>query len=242
MPNWKGPAVPVLTLKGERIEVFLDKSHQLFRLYRIKPEALVAAELAQYLYDLNRPLLRPPYLGYHSVANLAWLIMSKYWEDLLEDSAERVKGDIERFFDALKGQLARLAEEVAEDLFNDLSEDEQRALTNNMLAEGQDLTKLAEWKHDDYVLFARNASYFAGAPKADSLRARIVAEPSTSVAEYESGNVDILQIPASEAQDYVGERGFPVFGVQPPLQSPLKRLCPMQAQIDEPSNGADDEH
>ena len=146
MPNWKGPTVPVLTLKGERIEIFLDKSHQLFRVYRIRPEALVAAELAQYLYDLNRPLLRAPYLGYHSVANLAWLIMSKYWEDLLEDSAERVKGDIERFFDALKGQLARLAEEVAEDLFNNLSEDEQRALTNNMLAEGQDLTKLAEWK------------------------------------------------------------------------------------------------
>ena len=145
-PNWQGPAVPVLTLKGERLEVFLDKSHQLFRVYRVRAEALVAAELAQYLYDLNRRLLRPPYLGYHSVANLAWLIMSKYWEDALEDDADRVKTDIQGFFDGLKSQLARLANEVAEDLFNDLSEEEQRALTNNMLAEGQDLTKLAEWK------------------------------------------------------------------------------------------------
>jgi peptide/nickel transport system substrate-binding protein/oligopeptide transport system substrate-binding protein len=63
--------------------------------------------------------------------------------------------------------------------------------------------KLVEWKHDDYLLFARNPSYYGGAPKSDTLRARIIAEPSTAVAEFESGNVDILQIPASEASDWV---------------------------------------
>lgn len=63
--------------------------------------------------------------------------------------------------------------------------------------------KLVEWKHDDYLLFAKNAQYFGGPPKTDTLRARIIAEPSTAVAEYESGNVDILQIPASEASDWM---------------------------------------
>ena len=63
--------------------------------------------------------------------------------------------------------------------------------------------KLVEWKHDDYLLFAKNASYFGGAPKADTLRARVIAEPSTAVAEYESGNVDVLQIPAAEASDWM---------------------------------------
>jgi ABC-type transport system substrate-binding protein len=63
--------------------------------------------------------------------------------------------------------------------------------------------KLVEWKHDDYLLFAKNPSYYAGPPKTDSLRARIIAEPSTAVAEYESGNVDILQIPAREARDWL---------------------------------------
>jgi len=175
MPTWQGPTVPALTFKGERIDVFLDKSHRVFRVFGIRPEALVAAELAQYLYDFNRQLLRQPYLGFHSVANLAWLIISKYWEDVLEDSADRVKTDIEKFFDALKGQLARLAGEVAEDLYNDLSEDEQRALTNNMLAEGRDLTKLAEWKHTgDFLTYvdpltvvkiyrSRPAMFFDGA-------------------------------------------------------------------------------
>jgi ABC-type transport system substrate-binding protein len=64
--------------------------------------------------------------------------------------------------------------------------------------------KLAEWKHDDYVLFAKNAEHWGGAPSADSLRARIIAEPSTAVAEFESGNVDVLQIPQGEAEQWQG--------------------------------------
>jgi ABC-type transport system substrate-binding protein len=62
--------------------------------------------------------------------------------------------------------------------------------------------KLVEWKHDDYLLFARNAEYWGGPPKAESLRARIIAEPSTAVAEFESGNVSILRVPPSEARDW----------------------------------------
>ena len=62
--------------------------------------------------------------------------------------------------------------------------------------------KLVEWKHDDYLLFARNPTYFAGPPKAESLRARIIAEPSTSVAEFESGSIDVLQIPADQTTEW----------------------------------------
>src|SRR4051812_17731358 len=62
--------------------------------------------------------------------------------------------------------------------------------------------KLVEWKHDDYLLFARNDQYWGGAPKAESLRARIIAEPSTAVAEFESGNVSVLRIPQTEARDW----------------------------------------
>ena len=60
--------------------------------------------------------------------------------------------------------------------------------------------RLVEWKHDDYLLFARNESYFGGAPKTDSLMARIIPEPSTAVAEFESGNVDLLYIPEPETR------------------------------------------
>jgi len=62
--------------------------------------------------------------------------------------------------------------------------------------------RLVEWRHDDFLLFARNDHYFLGAPKAESLEARIIAEPSTSVAEFESGTVDVLQIPAGQTREW----------------------------------------
>src|SRR5678816_1317926 len=62
--------------------------------------------------------------------------------------------------------------------------------------------KLVEWKHDDYLLFSPNDRYWGGRPRADSLEARIIAEPSTAVAEFQSGNVDVLQIPQGEIADW----------------------------------------
>ena len=50
--------------------------------------------------------------------------------------------------------------------------------------------RLIDWKHDDYLLFAPNEHYWGGPPRADSLKARIIAEPSTAVAEFQSGTVD----------------------------------------------------
>ena len=84
-PTWKGAAVPVLAVKGERIEVFADLSHPVFRAYRARPEVFIAAEIGQYLYDLHRSLLRSPYIGTHSVSNLAWQIIEKYWAEEMED-------------------------------------------------------------------------------------------------------------------------------------------------------------
>src|SRR4051812_30620808 len=62
--------------------------------------------------------------------------------------------------------------------------------------------RLVDWKHDDYLLFAPNERYWGGRPKADSLKARIIAEPSTAVAEFQSGTVDVLQIPQGEIADW----------------------------------------
>jgi len=62
--------------------------------------------------------------------------------------------------------------------------------------------KFVEWKHDDYLKFARNPTYFAGPPAIDTLVARIIPEPSTAEAEFESGNVDLLQVPEAETRTW----------------------------------------
>ena len=60
--------------------------------------------------------------------------------------------------------------------------------------------RLVEWRHDDFVRFVRNDGYWGTKPLADTLIARIIPEPSTAVAEFEAGNVDILYIPEAETR------------------------------------------
>ena len=62
--------------------------------------------------------------------------------------------------------------------------------------------KFVEWRHDDFLRFARNENYFDAPPKSDSLIARIIPEPSTAVAEFESGNVDVLYVPEGETRNW----------------------------------------
>jgi peptide/nickel transport system substrate-binding protein/oligopeptide transport system substrate-binding protein len=62
--------------------------------------------------------------------------------------------------------------------------------------------KFVEWRHDDYMRFARNSNYFDGPPKTDSLMARIIPEMSTATAEFESGNVDVLNVPDQTSKSW----------------------------------------
>ncbi|MEX2111086.1 MAG: ABC transporter substrate-binding protein [Gemmatimonadaceae bacterium] len=62
--------------------------------------------------------------------------------------------------------------------------------------------KFVEWRHDDYIKFAKNPDYFDGAPKTDSLMARIIPERSTATAEFEAGNVDVLNVNEQETRSW----------------------------------------
>ena len=62
--------------------------------------------------------------------------------------------------------------------------------------------RFVEWRHDDFIKYARNERYWGEKPQADSLLSRIIPEVSTAVAEFETGNVDILEVPASQARDW----------------------------------------
>ena len=63
--------------------------------------------------------------------------------------------------------------------------------------------KLVEWKHDDYLLFAQERRVLRRRAQG-RLRCARASSPSRAprVAEFESGNVDVLQIPQAEASDW----------------------------------------
>ena len=60
--------------------------------------------------------------------------------------------------------------------------------------------RFVSWSHDDLLVFARNPGYWDGPPLADTLRVRIIPEPLTQAAEYESGALSVVEIPFGETR------------------------------------------
>ena len=58
--------------------------------------------------------------------------------------------------------------------------------------------RFVAWHHDDALTFARNPDYWGGAPLADTLAVRIVPEPLTRAAEFESGRLSVIEVPFAE--------------------------------------------
>jgi peptide/nickel transport system substrate-binding protein/oligopeptide transport system substrate-binding protein len=56
------------------------------------------------------------------------------------------------------------------------------------------------WSHDDVIVLARNERYWGGPPKADTLRIRIIPEPLTQAAEYEAGQLSVVEVPVGETR------------------------------------------
>jgi ABC-type transport system substrate-binding protein len=58
--------------------------------------------------------------------------------------------------------------------------------------------QFVSWSHDDALLFAANAGYWGGPPLSDTMRVRIIPEPLTQAAEYEFGQLSVVEVPFSE--------------------------------------------
>jgi ABC-type transport system substrate-binding protein len=60
--------------------------------------------------------------------------------------------------------------------------------------------RFVSWSHDDAIVLARNPTYWAGPPAEDTLTVRIVPEVLTQGAEYETGNLSVVEIPFGETR------------------------------------------
>lgn len=62
--------------------------------------------------------------------------------------------------------------------------------------------ELMEWKHGQHVILAAREDYFEGKPKLNGIVYRIIPEDLTAVLEFETGRLDVLEIPSSEYHRY----------------------------------------
>ena len=69
--------------------------------------------------------------------------------------------------------------------------------------------RLVSWTHDNVLVFAGNMDYWGGRPRADSIHIRIIPEASTQTAEFETGQLSVVEIPFGETarwEQQAGER------------------------------------
>jgi len=61
---------------------------------------------------------------------------------------------------------------------------------------------LTQWRHNQYLRLEARDDYFEGKPKIKGIIYKIIPEDLTAIADFESGNLDILSIPAPELRRY----------------------------------------
>src|SRR5690606_16555782 len=67
--------------------------------------------------------------------------------------------------------------------------------------------RLVSWTHDNALLLARNEGYWGAKPKSDSLRIRIIPETATQAAEFETGQLSLVEIPFGETRRWEASFG-----------------------------------
>jgi hypothetical protein len=153
-PTFGSKPIPLHTIKTpEKIEVYIDMNHPIFRSFRLSPEQLIAAEVALVLYDSNRRLSGAQHQGVHTLSTLTWQILSTRWKGSLEDGTDRVRNDIQDFFNGLRERLPVLLSDLSMDIFNDMEEGHKSEMFKNMLAAGVDLSRLESMKTSGQFLF-----------------------------------------------------------------------------------------
>lgn len=67
--------------------------------------------------------------------------------------------------------------------------------------------RFVSWEHDNLLTFVANDDYWGGRPASDTFRVRIIPEASTQAAEFETGQLSVVEIPFSETRRWESTMG-----------------------------------
>ena len=140
-----GERLPIILFKSlDKVSTFLDKTHPLFVLCGISVVDILSSEIASYIYDLYRTLAGNPE---HTVSNIAWRIINKYWFDKVEISEDNMIKKSSSLLSSIKEQISTVIDSSLSDrFFNELSEEQQKFFVNEILKSNIPLSKIDELK------------------------------------------------------------------------------------------------
>ena len=147
-------SIPAICLRTEAShEIYLDFSHAEFGRFGITPESIVAYE-AGIVIHLENSRLISAYPNIHTVHNIAWQFLYKYYVTRLEDSSETVREDSHALFSSIRERIAKSFTGRFEEAYQTLSEVQVGNMVRNLQHSGRDISHLLEMKAcGDFLLF-----------------------------------------------------------------------------------------
>ncbi len=135
-----------------KITLFIDSAHPFFTQCSLSKEQMVASEVAMYIYQERMNLAS---FAEHNLSNLTWEVIESSWKDRVEIDFDSVYKDATDLLRDIQSKVKDSLGEEAEMYFDELTNDEKRQMTNNLIQKGIDLSLIGELKHSgEYITYA----------------------------------------------------------------------------------------
>jgi len=144
--NKSTKSLPIFTDRSNlsAVSVFVYPNHRMFKQCKIKVEQLVAEEVADFIFMMNRSIMTKD--GTHTTSFIAWQIIEKYWAERLEGNCSDLRTSVDNIFEKIKERLILSKNSELGNYFDLLTSDQQKELANEMINASEDISKLAELK------------------------------------------------------------------------------------------------
>lgn len=167
LPGWQLAPLPIFADRTEKLTLFVDPRHEVFTNLDVRVEALLAAEIAHFIYTQNQRLVGVS--PSHSVSFLASSILAEYFDDQMDVSPERIREETFALFTALRRRIAEaLSADLAAELYDLLDTGHQEAFATNLIAGGRTLAEadavIASGEYLDFLEPAAIVSLFVQRP------------------------------------------------------------------------------
>lgn len=141
-------SLPIFTDKTDlsTLSIFINLNHRIFKQCRIKPEQMIAEEIAEFVYMTNRSINVKD--GTHTIPYIAWQIIEKYWAERLEGSGNDLRASVESILLSIRERLIYSNNPELSNYFDLLDSDQQKEFINEMINAGEDISKVSEYKAD----------------------------------------------------------------------------------------------
>lgn len=119
--------------------IFVDFSHPYFTKCGLSKEQLIASEVAMYLYQERMNLAN---YTEHNLSNLTWSVLQANWKDSVEINYENIYSDAQELLNEIRSRITANLGKDAAIYFDDLSNEQKKELTNELIQNGVDLSSI----------------------------------------------------------------------------------------------------